>query len=88
LEQDALNASVEFDALSRFLRLTKTFATLEAYIERGELPDAVELRRDLDRLLQDTPAHLNETKVIRDLKVGLHIPISLKLYLLARIEQV
>ncbi|KAF5373242.1 hypothetical protein D9615_007430 [Tricholomella constricta] len=68
LAQEAMDTQVERDALSHLLKCKTTLNSLEGLIHAGRLPEAVDLCGEMESLLQGTPAHLNETNVMGDVR--------------------
>ncbi|KAG6854008.1 hypothetical protein C0991_011495 [Blastosporella zonata] len=68
LAQQATDACIEHEALSHLLACRKSLRSLEALVNGGQLSQAVGSCGEVEALLQATPAHLNETLIMVDVK--------------------
>ncbi|KAG5636865.1 hypothetical protein H0H81_006587 [Sphagnurus paluster] len=68
LAQESLDARVEHEALSHLLKCRTALRSLEDLIEEGNLSQAVAECKSMETILQATPAHLNETSIVGDLR--------------------
>ncbi|GLB41696.1 putative centromere/kinetochore Zw10 [Lyophyllum shimeji] len=68
LAQESTDTRVEIETLSHLLKCRTTLRSLENLVNEGRLPEAVEVCRHMETLLQDAPAHLDETEVMGDVK--------------------
>ncbi|KAF7370529.1 Dsl1-C domain-containing protein [Mycena sanguinolenta] len=68
LTQESADATVRHETLSHLLRCRKEFGSILSLVEKGQLPQAIQSCAVFDQLLQDAPAHLQQTNVMLDLK--------------------
>ncbi|KAJ6518886.1 hypothetical protein C8R45DRAFT_807703 [Mycena sanguinolenta] len=68
LAQESADATVRHETLSHLLRCRKEFGSILSLVEKGQLPQAIRSCAVFDQLLQDAPAHLQQTNVMLDLK--------------------
>lgn len=69
LAQQALNSEVTYEALEHLLRCRQEFDTLDALVNEGKLPEAVDACRAMESLLGAAPVALASSNAMVQLKV-------------------
>ncbi|KAF8075092.1 hypothetical protein FPV67DRAFT_1650064 [Lyophyllum atratum] len=68
LAQESTDTRVQHEALSHLLKCRRAFKRLEGLVNEGKLSEAVKVCKEMESLLQEVPAPLNQSNIMGDVR--------------------